>query len=158
MAMIKFNVNGKAQSVDAVPEMPLLWVLRDLLGMTGTKFGCGAGLCGACTVLLDGNAVRACQTQISRVEDKSVTTIEGLSTDGSHPVQAAWIELDVPQCRYCQSGQMMQAASLLTKNSKPADADIDEVMRGNICRCGTYQDIRRAIHRAAEIKANGGRA
>ena len=158
MAMIKFNVNGKAQSVDAVPEMPLLWVLRDVLGMTGTKFGCGAGLCGACTVLLDGNAVRACQTQISRVEDKSVTTIEGLSTDGSHPVQAAWIELDVPQCRYCQSGQMMQAASLLTKNSKPADADIDEVMRGNICRCGTYQDIRRAIQRAAEIKAKGGRA
>ena len=156
--MIKFTVNGKAQSVDGVPEMPLLWVLRDVLGMTGTKFGCGAGLCGACTVLLDGNAVRACQTQISRVEDKSVTTIEGLSTDGSHPVQAAWIELDVPQCGYCQSGQMMQAASLLAKNSEPADADIDEAMRGNVCRCGTYQDIRRAIHRAAEIKANGGRA
>ena len=158
MAMIKFNLNGKAQSVDAVPEMPLLWVLRDVLGMTGTKFGCGAGLCGACTVHLDGNAVRSCQTQVSRVAGKSVTTIEGLSTDGSHPVQAAWIELDVPQCGYCQAGQMMQAASLLTKNSKPADSDIDEVMRGNICRCGTYQDIRRAIHRAAEIKANGGRA
>ena len=158
MAMIKFNINGKVQSVDAIPEMPLLWVLRDVLGMTGTKFGCGAGLCGACTVHLDGNAVRSCQTQISRVEGKSVTTIEGLSTDGSHPVQAAWIELDVPQCGYCQSGQMMQAASLLAKNSKPADADIDEAMRGNICRCGTYQDIRRAIQRAAEIKAKGGRA
>ena len=156
--MIKFNINGKVQSVDAIPEMPLLWVLRDVLGMTGTKFGCGAGLCGACTVHLDGNAVRSCQTQISRVEGKSVTTIEGLSTDGSHPVQAAWIELDVPQCGYCQSGQMMQAASLLAKNSKPADADIDEAMRGNICRCGTYQDIRRAIQRAAEIKAKGGRA
>jgi len=156
--MIKFNINGKVQSVDAIPEMPLLWVLRDVLGMTGTKFGCGAGLCGACTVHLDGNAVRSCQTQISRVEGRSVTTIEGLSTDGSHPVQAAWIELDVPQCGYCQSGQMMQAASLLAKNSKPADADIDEAMRGNICRCGTYQDIRRAIQRAAEIKAKGGRA
>jgi len=158
MATVKFNVNGKAQTVDAVPDMPLLWVLRDELGMTGTKFGCGAGLCGACTVHVDGNAVRSCQTQINRVEGKNVTTIEGLSTDGSHPVQAAWIELDVPQCGYCQSGQIMQATALLNKNGKPTDADIDEVMRGNICRCGTYQDIRRAIHRASELKAKGGRA
>jgi isoquinoline 1-oxidoreductase alpha subunit len=158
MASVKFNVNGMSQTVDAVPEMPLLWVLRDVLGMTGTKFGCGAALCGACTVHVDGNAVRSCQTQISRIEGKNVTTIEGLSTDGSHPVQAAWIELDVPQCGYCQSGQIMQATALLNKNSKPTDADIDEVMRGNICRCGTYQDIRKAIHRAAELKARGGRA
>src|SRR5262249_27391326 len=116
MASFKFNVNGKAEAVDAVPEMPLLWVLRDLLGMTGTKFGCGMALCGACTVHVDGNAVRACQTQIARVQGRNVTTIEGLSADGSHPVQQAWIEIDVPQCGYCQSGQIMQAASLLAKN------------------------------------------
>ena len=158
MASIKFNVNGKSQTVDAVPEMPLLWVLRDVLGMTGTKFGCGMALCGACTVQVEGNAVRSCSTPIQNVAGKNVTTIEGLSTDGSHPVQQAWIELDVPQCGYCQSGQIMQATALLAKNSKPTDADIDEVMRGNICRCGPYQDIRRAIHRASAIKANGGRA
>jgi len=158
MASIRFNLNGKSQSVDASPDMPLLWVLRDVLGMTGTKFGCGAGLCGACTVHVEGNATRSCQTAISRVADKNITTIEGLSTDGSHPVQQAWIELDVPQCGYCQSGQIMTASALLAKNSKPSDADIDEVMRGNICRCGTYQSIRKAIHMAADIKAKGGRA
>ena len=158
MASIKFNLNGKSQTVEASPDMPLLWVLRDVLGMTGTKFGCGAGLCGACTVHIEGNATRSCQTQISRVADKNITTIEGLSPDGSHPVQQAWIELDVPQCGYCQSGQIMTASALLAKNSKPSDADIDEVMRGNICRCGTYQSIRKAIHMAADIKAKGGRA
>src|SRR5665213_117974 len=158
MASIKFNLNGKSQVVEASPDMPLLWVLRDVLGMTGTKFGCGAGLCGACTVHVEGAATRSCQTAISRVADKNITTIEGLSVDGSHPVQQAWIELDVPQCGYCQSGQIMTASALLAKNSKPSDADIDEVMRGNICRCGTYQSIRKAIHMAADIKAKGGHA
>jgi isoquinoline 1-oxidoreductase subunit alpha len=158
MASIKFNLNGKSQTVEVSPDMPLLWVLRDVLGMTGTKFGCGAGLCGACTVHVEGAATRSCQTAISRVADKNITTIEGLSVDGSHPVQQAWIELDVPQCGYCQSGQIMTASALLAKNSKPSDADIDEVMRGNICRCGTYQSIRKAIHMAADIKAKGGRA
>ena len=158
MASIKFTLNGKPQTVDASPEMPLLWVLRDTLGMTGTKFGCGMALCGACTVHINGDAVRSCITQISTVAGKTVTTIEGLSTDASHPVQAAWIEEDVPQCGYCQSGQIMSAASLLAKKAQPTDADIDEAMRGNICRCGTYQSIRKAIHRAAQIKAQGGRA
>jgi len=156
MASIKFTLNGKPQTVDASPEMPLLWVLRDTLGMTGTKFGCGMALCGACTVHINGDAVRSCITQVSSVAGKTVTTIEGLSTDASHPVQAAWIEEDVPQCGYCQSGQIMTAASLLAKKAQPTDADIDEAMRGNICRCGTYQSIRKAIHRAAQIK--GGRA
>ena len=155
MASIKFTLNGKPQTVDASPEMPLLWVLRDTLGMTGTKFGCGMALCGACTVHINGDAVRSCITQVSTVAGKTVTTIEGLSTDASHPVQAAWIEEDVPQCGYCQSGQIMTAASLLAKKAQPTDADIDEAMRGNICRCGTYQSIRKAIHRAAQIK--GGR-
>jgi isoquinoline 1-oxidoreductase alpha subunit len=158
VASIKFTLNGKPQTVDASPEMPLLWVLRDTLGMTGTKFGCGMALCGACTVHINGDAVRSCITQISTVAGKTVTTIEGLSTDASHPVQAAWIEEDVPQCGYCQSGQIMSAASLLAKKAQPTDADIDEAMRGNICRCGTYQSIRKAIHRAAQIKAQGGRA
>jgi len=158
MASIKFTLNGKSQTVDVSPDMPLLWVLRDALGLTGTKYGCGMALCGACTVHLDGTATRSCQTAIERVSGKNVTTIEGLSADGSHPVQQAWIELDVPQCGYCQSGQIMTAAAMLAKNSKPSDADIDEVMRGNICRCGTYQSIRKAVHRAAEIKAKGGRA
>ena len=158
MASIKFTLNGKPQTVDASPEMPLLWVLRDTLGMTGTKFGCGMALCGACTVHINGDAVRSCITQISTVAGKTVTTIEGLSADASHPVQAAWIEEDVPQCGYCQSGQIMSAASLLAKKAQPTDADIDEAMRGNICRCGTYQSIRKAIHRAAQIKAQGGRA
>ena len=156
MASIKFTLNGKPQTVDASPEMPLLWVLRDTLGMTGTKFGCGMALCGACTVHINGDAVRSCITQVSTVAGKTVTTIEGLSTDASHPVQAAWTEEDVPQCGYCQSGQIMTAASLLAKKAQPTDADIDEAMRGNICRCGTYQSIRKAIHRAAQIK--GGRA
>ena len=133
MASIKFNLNGKSQTVEASPDMPLLWALRDVLGMTGTKFGCGAGLCGACTVRVEGTATRSCQTAISRIVDRNITTIEGLSADGSHPVQQAWIELDVPQCGYCQSGQIMTASALLAKNSKPSDADIDEVMRGNIC-------------------------
>src|SRR6476659_8134071 len=148
----KLNVNGKTVEVDASPEMPLLWVLRDTLGMTGTKFGCGMALCGACKVHINGDAVRSCITQVSSVAGKTVTTIEGLSTDASHPVQAAWIEEDVPQCGYCQSGQIMTAASLLAKKAQPTDADIDEAMRGNICRCGTYQSIRKAIHRAAQIK------
>jgi isoquinoline 1-oxidoreductase alpha subunit len=158
MATVKFNLNGKAQTVDVAPDMPLLWVLRDVLGMTGTKFGCGMALCGACTVHINGAATRSCVTQAKSIAGKSVTTIEGLSADASHPVQQAWIEQDVPQCGYCQSGQIMTAASLLAKNSNPTDGDIDEVMRGNICRCGTYQTIRSAVHRAAEIKARGGKA
>jgi aerobic-type carbon monoxide dehydrogenase small subunit (CoxS/CutS family) len=152
MSAINFTLNGKPQTVDVVSQMPLLWVLRDNLGMTGTKFGCGMALCGACTVHLNGEAIRSCITPISSVAGKKVTTIEGLSSDGNHPVQRAWTEGDVPQCGYCQSGQIMAAAALLAKNKRPTDADIDEVMRGNICRCGTYQDIRHAIHRAAEIQ------
>ena len=155
MAEIKFTVNGKSQSVNVNPKMPLLWVLRDTLAMSGTKFGCGIAQCGACTVHLNGQAIRSCITPVSNVANKAVTTIEGLSTDNSHPVQAAWIELDVPQCGYCQSGQIMAATSLLAKNPKPSDADIDEVMKGNICRCGTYQDLRKAIHRASAIMASG---
>ncbi len=151
MAEFKFNVNGKPQAVNVSPAMPLLWVLRDTLGMTGTKFGCGMALCGACTVHLNGQAIRSCITPVSSVAGKSITTIEGLSPDSTHAVQRAWVEEDVPQCGYCQSGQIMAAASLLAKKSKPSDADIDEVMKGNICRCGTYQSIRRAIHRASTI-------
>jgi isoquinoline 1-oxidoreductase subunit alpha len=152
MAAIKFAVNGKQQTVDVAPQMPLLWVLRDTLGLTGTKFGCGMQLCGACTVHIDGVATRSCGAQISTVAGKSVTTIEGLSPDQSHPVQRAWIEVDVPQCGYCQSGQIMSAAALLAKNKAPSDAEIDVAMRGNICRCGTYQAIREAIHRAGGAK------
>jgi isoquinoline 1-oxidoreductase alpha subunit len=155
---ISFSLNGGRQSVDVDPQTPLLWVLRDTLGLTGTKFGCGMALCGACTVHVNGSATRSCITPVSSVAGKTVTTIEGLSADTTHPVQTAWIEEDVPQCGYCQSGQLMAAASLLAKTSKPTDADIDEALRGHICRCGTYSQIRRAIHRAAEIKANGGRA
>jgi aerobic-type carbon monoxide dehydrogenase small subunit (CoxS/CutS family) len=129
--------------------MPLLWAIRDTLGLTGTKYGCGMALCGACTVHLDGVAILSCMTPVSAAADRKVTTIEGLSADGSHPVQRAWVTEQVPQCGYCQSGQIMQAASLLAKNPKPSDADIDTAMRGNICRCGTYQRIRAAIHRAA---------
>ena len=151
MATFKFSVNGKGQTVDVSPQMPLLWVLRDTLGMTGTKFGCGMALCGACTVHLNGQAIRSCITPVASVAGKQVMTIEGLSPDSTHAVQKAWLEVDVPQCGYCQSGQIMAAAALLAKNSRPNDADIDEVMRGNICRCGTYQDIRKAIHRASEI-------
>jgi isoquinoline 1-oxidoreductase subunit alpha len=150
---ISFTLNGKSQSVDVDPQMPLLWVLRDTLNMTGTKFGCGMALCGACTVHINGEATRSCTTPISAVAGKKVTTIEGLSEEGNHPVQQAWIEIDVPQCGYCQCGQIMSAAALLTKKPNPSDADIDDFMSGNICRCGTYQRIRKAIHRAAEIGA-----
>jgi isoquinoline 1-oxidoreductase alpha subunit len=146
---ITFSLNGKAQTVDVSADMPLLWVLRDTLNMTGTKFGCGMALCGACTVHINGEATRSCITPISSVSGKKITTIEGLSADGSHPVQKAWIEEDVPQCGYCQSGQIMSAVALLAKKPKPTDADIDDAMSGNICRCGTYQRIRKAIHRAA---------
>jgi len=150
---IRFTLNGKAQTVDVSPEMPLLWVLRDTLGMTGTKFGCGMSLCGACTVHINGEPTRSCVTPVSSVAGKTVTTIEGLSAAGrSHPVQRAWIEVDVPQCGYCQSGQIMSAAALLAKNQNPSDADIDQAMRGNICRCGTYFRIREAIHRAAQLR------
>ena len=150
---ISFTLNGKSQTVDVSPEMPLLWVLRDTLNMTGTKFGCGMALCGACTVHINGEATRSCITPISSVSGKSVTTIEGLSTSSLHPVQQAWIEEDVPQCGYCQSGQIMSAVALLAKKPKPTDAEIDDFMSGNICRCGTYQRIRKAIHRAAGAKA-----
>jgi isoquinoline 1-oxidoreductase subunit alpha len=150
MAAINFTVNGQRQSVEAPTQMPLLWVLRDTLGLTGTKFGCGMGLCGACTVHVDGQAQRSCSTQISAVAGKTITTIEGLSPTGTHAVQQAWLDVDVPQCGYCQSGQIMSAAALLSKIPNPTDADIDSQMRGNICRCGTYQSIRAAIHRAAQ--------
>jgi isoquinoline 1-oxidoreductase alpha subunit len=147
---ITFVLNGKSQTLtDVSPDMPLLWVLRDVLNMTGTKFGCGMALCGACTVHINGEATRSCITPISSVSGKKIMTIEGLSADGSHPVQKAWIEEDVPQCGYCQSGQIMSAVALLAKKPKPTDADIDDAMSGNICRCGTYQRIRKAIHRAA---------
>ncbi len=150
---ISFALNGKAETVDVSPEMPLLWVLRDTLNLTGTKFGCGMALCGACTVHVNGEATRSCITPISSVSGKNVTTIEGLSANGLHPVQQAWIEEDVPQCGYCQSGQIMSAVALLAKKPHPSDAEIDDFMSGNICRCGTYQRIRKAIHRAAGAKA-----
>ena len=150
---VTFTLNGKSQTVDVSPDMPLLWVLRDTLNMTGTKFGCGMALCGACTVHINGEATRSCITPISSVSGKKVTTIEGLSADGSHFVQQAWIAEDVPQCGYCQSGQIMSAVALLTKKSNPTDADIDDAMSGNICRCGTYQRIRKAIHRAAGMQS-----
>jgi isoquinoline 1-oxidoreductase subunit alpha len=150
---IEFTLNGKPQTVDVSPEMPLLWVLRDTLNMTGTKFGCGMALCGACTVHINGEATRSCITPVSSVTGKKVTTIEGLSVEGNHPVQQAWIAEDVPQCGYCQSGQIMSAAALLMKKPNPTDADIDDAMSGNICRCGTYQRIRKAIHHAAAIQS-----
>ena len=151
--MTKLNVNGKDTEIDVDPDMPLLWVLRDTLGLTGTKFGCGVALCGACTVHLDGQPIRSCVTPVSAIGSKAVTTIEGLSPDRSHPVQRAWIELDVPQCGYCQSGQIMSAAALLAHTAEPSDAEIDTAMSGNLCRCGTYQRIRAAIHRAAQLKS-----
>ena len=153
---MKLVVNGQPHEVDAPADMPLLWVLRDLVGLTGTKFGCGMSLCGACTVHVDGQPVRACVTPASAVADKPITTIEGLSKDGTHPVQRAWQELDVVQCGYCQSGQVMAAAALLKQNPAPSDADIDGAMAGNLCRCGTYQRIRAAVHRAAELTKESG--
>jgi aerobic-type carbon monoxide dehydrogenase small subunit (CoxS/CutS family) len=147
--MIALDVNGTRYTVDVSPDMPLLWVIRETVGLTGTKFGCGLGQCGACTVHVDGVAVRSCQTAASAAVGKRITTIEGLSPTAAHPLQVAWVAEQVPQCGYCQSGQLMSAAALLAKTPKPTDADIDRAMQGNVCRCGTYQRIRRAIHRAA---------
>jgi isoquinoline 1-oxidoreductase subunit alpha len=153
--VITLIVNGKTQRVDVPPDMPLLWAIRENLALMGTKFGCGIAQCGACTVHVDGQLVRSCNTQVGAVAGKKITTIEGLSAKNDHPVQKAWIELDVPQCGYCQSGQIMAAAALLARKPNPTDGDIDAAMAGNICRCGTYQRIRAGIHRAAQIK-NGG--
>jgi isoquinoline 1-oxidoreductase subunit alpha len=151
---IKLNVNGQSSTVDVSPDTPLLWVLRDTLNLRGTKYGCGIGQCAACTVHLSGKAVRACQTPVSAVGNQPVTTIEGLSAEGTHPVQLAWQEIDVPQCGYCQAGQIMAAAALLSKNPRPNDKDIDSAMNGNLCRCGTYVRIRKAIHKASELASN----
>ena len=151
----QLTLNGRSTSVDVPADMPLLWVIRDVLGMKGTKFGCGAGLCGACTVHLNGRAVRSCQTPVSRAANAQITTIEGLSANGTHAVQLAWQELDVPQCGYCQAGQMMSASALLAHTASPTDTEIEDAMNGNICRCGTYLRIRPAIHRAAVIARNG---
>ncbi|MBV9045569.1 MAG: (2Fe-2S)-binding protein [Alphaproteobacteria bacterium] len=145
------TINGRPKSVSASPDTPLLWVLRDELALTGTKFGCGQGLCGACTVLVNGEPIRSCSTPIADIKGKKITTIEGLSPDLSHPLQKAWLEENVPQCGYCQAGQIMSAAALLTKHKHPTDAQIDEAMDGNLCRCGTYQRIRAAIHRASQV-------
>ena len=152
---MKLTINGVEREVDAPPDMPLLWVLRDLVGLTGTKFGCGIAQCGACTVHLDGAPGRSCVTPASAAVGKAITTIEGLSPDGRHSVQRAWAELDVVQCGYCQSGQIMSAAALLAARPDPSDADIDAAMTGNICRCGTYQRIRAAVHRAAALAKGG---
>jgi isoquinoline 1-oxidoreductase alpha subunit len=146
---IRLRVNGADKQLDVDPEMPLLWAVRDVLGLTGTKYGCGEALCGACTVHVDGEPVRACVTPVRRVEGKAITTIEGLSPDGSHPLQKAWVDLGVPQCGYCQAGQIMSAAALLAKRPKPTDAEIDASLAGNICRCGTYTRIRAAVKKAA---------
>ncbi len=155
--MISLRVNGRSYEVQVPGETPLLWVIRENLGLTGTKYGCGMALCGACTMHVDGQAVRSCVTPVSSVAGREILTIEGLSPTGTPPVQRAWIEEDVPQCGYCHSGQIMSAAALLAENPQPSDADIDEAMSGNICRCGTYQRIRRAIHRAARMMAEGGK-
>jgi isoquinoline 1-oxidoreductase alpha subunit len=151
MASFTLQVNGQAYTLDADPDTPLLWILRDALGLTGTKYSCGSGLCGACTVHLDGQAARSCVTPVSAATGHAIVTIEGLSPEHMHPVQEAWLEENVPQCGYCQPGQIMQAAALLAENPTPTDDDIDAAMSGNICRCGTYPRIRRAIHRAVEI-------
>ena len=153
---IKLTINGRATSVDAPPDTPLLWVLRDVLNLHGTKYGCGIGQCGACTVHVGGQPQRSCVTPISAVANAHITTIEGLSPDGSHPLQQAWKEVDVPQCGYCQAGQIMSAAALLAKHSKPTDRQIDEAMDGNLCRCGTYLRVRQAIHKAAAMSAAHG--
>ncbi len=153
--MISLNVNQKDYKVDVNPDMPLLWVLRDFIGLTGTKYGCGVAQCGACVVHLDGEAVRSCITKVSRVEQKKIVTIEGLSVNNDHPLQLAWDEIGVPQCGYCHSGQLMSAAVLLRENPHPTDDDIDDAMAGNICRCGTYLRIRKGIHLAAELQRKG---
>jgi isoquinoline 1-oxidoreductase alpha subunit len=155
MATFALTVNGKPRQIDVAPDMPLLWAIREQLALTGTKFGCGIAQCGACTVHVDGKAVRSCNVAVREVVGKKITTIEGLSDKTEHPVQKAWIEIDVPQCGYCQSGQIMSAAALLAEKPSPTDADIDRAMAGNICRCGTYQRIRAGIHRAAQIKKGG---
>ncbi|AHM60861.1 Isoquinoline 1-oxidoreductase [Flammeovirgaceae bacterium 311] len=151
MAEYKLSINGKSLTVEAEPATPLLWVIRDTLGMMGTKFGCGMAQCGACTVHLEGTAIRSCTFPVSAAVGKKITTIEGISEDNSHPVQRAWIEVQVPQCGYCQSGQIMSAVALLSKNQKPTDQDIDLAMQGNLCRCGTYPRVRKAIHLAANM-------
>ena len=157
LGKIKLRVNRKDYQIRVDPDMPLLWVIRENLGLTGTKYGCGISLCGACTVLVDGEAVRSCVTPVGSVAGKVITTIEGLSPDGSHPLQKAWIEYDVPQCGYCHSGQILSAAALLAKNPTPNEVDIAKAMSGNICRCGTYQRIRYAIRRASQVMAKGGK-
>ncbi|MFY7826806.1 MAG: (2Fe-2S)-binding protein [Flectobacillus sp.] len=157
MAKYNLSVNGKKYTVDADPDTPLLWVIRDYVGLKGTKFGCGMALCGACTVHLDGEPIRSCSTPVSTVKSTNkITTIEGISNNTDHAVQKAWIEAQVPQCGYCQSGQIMSAVALLKTNPNPSDSDIDEAMSGNICRCGTYPRIRKAIHRAAELMKDSG--
>ncbi len=153
--MITFTLNGHTQHIDADAEVPLLWAIRDTLKLTGTKFGCGMGQCGACTVHLDGNPIRSCITPLSQIANSSITTIEGLSTHGEHPVQQAWLKHNVPQCGYCQSGQIMSASALLARNPSPSDTDIDNAMAGNLCRCGTYPRIRKAIHTAADFMKHG---
>ncbi|MCL7745144.1 (2Fe-2S)-binding protein [Guyparkeria hydrothermalis] len=153
--MATLTLNGRPVTLEVADDMPLLWAIRDYVGLTGTKFGCGAGLCGACTVHVDGEATRSCVTPVSSVDGKDITTIEGLSSAGDHPVQLAWVAEDAPQCGYCQSGQIMQAAALLADNPDPSDADIDRAMQGNICRCGTYNQIRAAIKHAAAAKMTG---
>lgn len=155
--MYNLKVNKKDYNIDASPDMPLLWVLRDLIGLTGTKYGCGIAQCGACTVHLNGEAVRSCVTLMSRAAGKEVTTIEGLSATSTHPLQVAWLQEDTPQCGYCQSGQIMSAAVLLRENPNPTDQDIDHAMSGNICRCGTYPRIKKAIHLAAQLQKKGGK-
>src|SRR5688572_13878218 len=153
--MISLNVNQKIYNIDVNPDMPLLWVLRDVIGLVGTKYGCGVAQCGACVVHLDGEAVRSCVTNVSRAERRKVVTIEGLSENGDHPLQKAWQEVHVPQCGYCQSGQIMSAAVLLRENPNPTDEDINDALSGNICRCGTYLRIRKAVHLAAEMQKKG---